>query len=110
MPLLFETGFHRFTRPRILVACSGATQRRRLEARDGLLPADADARIASQMPLEEKLKLADVSLDNDGSLEALQRQVAALAARLRRHAWLHSLVLSPLGCGALLVAALARCL
>jgi dephospho-CoA kinase len=43
--------------------------------RDGSSEADARARMAAQMPLEAKARLADVVLDNNGSLEALERQV-----------------------------------
>ena len=97
MPLLFETGFYRLTRPRVLVACSPDVQRQRLMQRDKLAQAAADARIASQMPLERKRQLADVVLENDASLAQLEQQVQQLARRLRRHAWLHQAVLSPVG-------------
>ena len=97
MPLLFESGFYLLTRPRVLVACSPATQLRRLMQRDALERAAAEARMAAQMPLEAKRRLADVVIENDRSLEALRAQVDALAARLQRHAWLHRWVLSPVG-------------
>lgn len=97
MPLLFETGFYRLTRPRMLVACSPEVQRQRLMQRDKLLQAAADARIASQMPLHQKRQLADVVVDNDGSLEELQHKVDRLVGQLQRHAWLHQWLLSPLG-------------
>lgn len=100
MPLLFESGFSRLTRPTVLVACSADTQLRRLLARDALEAAAAEARIASQMPLADKRRLADVTLDNDGSPAELEHQVHALAARLQRHAWLHRWLLSPVGVGA----------
>ncbi|GBF94146.1 hypothetical protein Rsub_07133 [Raphidocelis subcapitata] len=97
MPLLFETGSHRFTRPRVLVAADAATQLARLAARDGCGDAAARARVAAQMPLEAKARLADVVLDNGGPPEALAPQVDALAARLRRGALLPGLLASPLG-------------
>ncbi len=97
MPLLFETGFWRLTRPRVLVACSPEVQRQRLMQRDTLLQAGADARISSQMPLEAKRRLADVVLDNDGSLEQLRQQVEQLLRQLQRHAFLHTYLLSPVG-------------
>jgi dephospho-CoA kinase len=43
--------------------------------RDGCSAADAQARIAAQMPLEKKVQLADVVLNNDSSLEQLHEQV-----------------------------------
>lgn len=97
MPLLFESGFYLLTRPRVLVACSPATQLRRLMQRDALERAAAEARMAAQMPLEAKRRRADIVLENDGSLQELDKQVEALVARLQRHAWLHRWVLSPVG-------------
>ncbi|KIZ07746.1 dephospho-CoA kinase [Monoraphidium neglectum] len=95
MPLLFETGSHKLTRPRVLVAADPDHQLRRLKERDGSSEADARARMAAQMPLEAKARLADVVLDNNGSLEALERQVDQLARRLRRGALLPGLLTSP---------------
>lgn len=43
--------------------------------RNGLTPEQAEARIASQMPLAAKIALADVVLDNSGDLSTLFRQV-----------------------------------
>jgi len=60
----------------ILVAASPETQRARLVARDGLTPAEADARIRSQLPLEEKRRHARWVIENDGDLEGLRAQVA----------------------------------
>lgn len=97
MPLLFESGFYRLTRPRVLVACSPATQLRRLMQRDALERAAAKARIAAQMPLGAKRRLADVVLENDGSPAELRQQVGQLVAALRRGAWLHCWLLSPPG-------------
>lgn len=44
-------------------------------SRDGSASADAQARMDSQMPLGQKIKMADHVLNNDGSLEQLQQQV-----------------------------------
>lgn len=97
MPLLFETGFARLTSPNVLVACSPAIQLQRLRERDGLAQAAAQARIAAQMPVEAKRRLAGVVLENDGTQQELRAQVEQLVRRLRRHAWLHQCVLSPVG-------------
>ncbi|GAB4817688.1 hypothetical protein N2152v2_004734 [Parachlorella kessleri] len=104
MPLLFETGFFHVTRPRVLVACSAAVQRQRLMRRDQLSQAAAEARMASQMSLERKRRLADIVIENDGTVEQLESDIAELTARLNSGAWLHQLVLSPIG---LTVAAIA---
>ena len=75
MPLLFETGASRLTKPRVLVACDEHTQRQRLMARNGLTAEQASARVGSQMPLEAKRRRADVVMDNSGSQKATQQQV-----------------------------------
>lgn len=50
-------------------------QVRRLIARNQLSPEDALKRVQAQMPMDEKLRLADVVLDNNGSEAELERQV-----------------------------------
>lgn len=80
MPLLFETGFYKLTRPRVLVACGPAVQLQRLMSRDGSSKEAAQARINSQMPLEAKVKLADVVIHNDGDMQELQQQVSQNSA------------------------------
>jgi hypothetical protein len=75
MPLLFETGASRLTKPRVLIACDEHTQLQRLMARNGLSAEQASARVGSQMPLEAKRRRADVVIDNSGSQDATQKQV-----------------------------------
>lgn len=50
--------------------------------RNGLSQAEAEARIASQLPLDEKRKLATHVIDNSGDRENTRRQVLRLHARL----------------------------
>jgi dephospho-CoA kinase len=97
MPLLFETGFNRLTRPVIVVACGRDTQGARLVARDGATDAQAAARIDAQWPTARKTALADIVLDNDGGREALAAQVAAAAAAVKRRAALWGALTSPAG-------------
>ena len=78
MPLLFESGAHRFTRPRVLVACDEQSQQRRLMARGHLTAQQATARMRSQMLLDAKQRLADVVIDNNGSIDATRGQVGSL--------------------------------
>lgn len=77
-PLLFEAGIaSRF--PEIwVVYVAPETQLERLMARDGLERSAALARIASQMPMEQKRALGQVVVDNSGSKEELEAQVARL--------------------------------
>jgi dephospho-CoA kinase len=83
VPLLFEVGLDAVLRPVVLIAAREATQLARIRARDGLSEADARARIAAQLPLEEKRRRADYVLENDGTLESLDAQVSALISKLR---------------------------
>jgi len=74
-PLLFETGIHLWLRPVILVACDIATQKRRLQKRDSLSDAEIEQHLGAQMSLEEKRKLADYVIENNGTLEDLESAV-----------------------------------
>ncbi len=67
--LLVETGIHKSLAALVTVSCSLETQMKRLMGRDGLTRAAAAARIASQFPLEEKVKAADYVIDTEGSPE-----------------------------------------
>lgn len=85
--LLVENGLAGAFAPLVVVAASEATQLARLTARDGLTAAEATARIAAQMPLAAKTRLAAVVIQNDGSLAELLTQadaaLAEVASRLR---------------------------
>jgi dephospho-CoA kinase len=76
-PLLIETGAHRGFPMVVVVTASTPTQIARLVAR-GMDEADARARLAAQMPLEEKARVADVLLDNEGTEAELEAQVDRL--------------------------------
>jgi dephospho-CoA kinase len=81
VPLLVETGLADVLRPLVVVVVDEATQVERTVARDGSSADHARARIASQMPLAEKAKLADHVIDNSGSrLATLERADAVLDA------------------------------
>ena len=60
-----------------VVYCSKQQQLERLMQRDNLTLEQAQARINSQMPIEEKCDRADVVLDNSSTLSALLKQVDA---------------------------------
>lgn len=75
IPLLFEAGLTNQVTEIWVVACTPDQQRQRLMDRNGLTPDQAEARIASQIPLAKKIALADVVLDNSGDLSTLFRQV-----------------------------------
>jgi dephospho-CoA kinase len=83
VPLLFEGNLQQWLRPVILVACDINVQRQRLQARDGLDAAAAQKHIDTQMSLEEKRRLADYVIENDGSLADLESKVRAVLAKIQ---------------------------
>ena len=78
IPLLFEQEYASWFDETWLVYVSRDTQLDRLMKRDYLTIEAAQARLASQWPLEEKKRLASHILDNNGSREQLLSQVASL--------------------------------
>lgn len=73
VPLLYEAGWEGEFGRVVCVACSPAVQRERLRSR-GLDEAEIDRRLAAQMPVEEKMKRANVVLWNDGPKGRLVEQ------------------------------------
>jgi dephospho-CoA kinase len=84
-PLLIEMGTHRDCDVVVVVSASPETQVARSVAR-GMSEADVRARIAAQMPLDERARTADVLIDNEGTLEDLEREVDVLWRQLRQRA------------------------
>lgn len=81
--LLVERKLHERFRPLVVVAASEKTQIARMMPRDGFNEAEARARLRAQLPLEEKVKLADYVINNDGTYPDLKLQVVAVLAHLR---------------------------
>src|ERR1700704_2204821 len=81
--LLIESGIHKKLDGLVVAWCQPQQQLDRLLAR-GLSEAEARRRIAAQLPVQEKLRLATEKIDCSGSLEETRRQVEALATKLRR--------------------------
>lgn len=71
---LVESGMTSILDELWIVIARPEVQRRRLIELRGMSPEEADARLASQ-PSLEKLALADVIIENSGSLATLRRQV-----------------------------------
>src|SRR5262249_23548876 len=80
--LLIEVGAPAAVDRVIVVYAEPAVQRERLMRRDGLDAAEAERRIASQMPLAEKVRLAHYVIDNSDSPEETAAQVRAVHAAL----------------------------
>lgn len=75
IPLLFESKLTYLVQKTLLVYVDQKTQIKRLMERNGFTKEEADARISSQMPLVDKIKLADAMLNNNGTLEETTLQL-----------------------------------
>jgi dephospho-CoA kinase len=72
--LMIETGSYRRYDRVVVVHCLPELQLERLMARDALSREDAERRIRSQMPIEEKRPFADFLVDTSGSIEETLKQ------------------------------------
>lgn len=75
IPLLFESKLSHMVEKTILVYVDEDIQLQRLKNRNQLSEYEAIARIQSQMPLKEKIKLADEVINNNGSIENTKIQL-----------------------------------
>ena len=75
IPLLIENDYQDWFDQIWLVTVSPEVQRQRLMKRNHLSAEEADMRIASQMPLSEKLPYASLVIDNNGSIDDLKEKV-----------------------------------
>ena len=75
--LMIESGGYRRFDVLVVVHCAPEVQRQRLMARNGITSEEADRRIAVQMPQEEKLKYASVSIDTTGTLDDTRSRTEA---------------------------------
>jgi dephospho-CoA kinase len=82
-PLLFEVGLDATLDAVVVVWAPPEVQRARLAARDGLGPAEAEARLAAQLPIDEKAARADFVVENVGAPEDLGEKADRLLADLR---------------------------
>ncbi len=85
-PVLVETGMHTAFDVLIVVSVPERTQIERLMRDRAMSEPAIRARMAAQLPLEAKAEVADVLIDNEGSLADLRRQVERVWADLRQRA------------------------
>lgn len=78
IPLLFESKLTYMVDKTLLVYADRDIQLQRLMDRNSLSLEDAEARIHSQMPLKEKVSLADAVINNNGSLQDTQTQLNSI--------------------------------
>lgn len=74
-PLLLETGMHTAFEVLIVVSTTVETQVDRLMRDRGMSEEAIRSRIAAQAPLEDKAAVADVLIDNEGTVQELEGQV-----------------------------------
>ncbi|ETA79899.1 dephospho-CoA kinase [Youngiibacter fragilis] len=74
-PLLFEEGFEKDMDCSILVYAEAKVQLQRLMKRNEITEEEARRMIRSQMPVREKLELADFVVDNSGDLERTKEEI-----------------------------------
>lgn len=78
-PLVFETGLYKLGFKKILlVTAPTETRLKRIMARDNITREEALKRNNSQMPEDEKARLADIVIDNSGTVEELQQRLVGL--------------------------------
>ncbi len=80
--LMIESGAYRRFDKLIVVHCRPEVQLQRLMSRDGLDREQAEQRIASQMPQEEKKKFADFLIDTSDGFESARQQAEAVFRQL----------------------------
>ena len=82
--LLIETGAYKSKNAVIVVTADELTQLARLMARDQLTESQARARIQAQMPLSEKIKVAQYVIDGGLSMDQLKKEVAHIYQELKQ--------------------------
>ncbi|HLR15768.1 MAG TPA: dephospho-CoA kinase [Bacillota bacterium] len=78
IPLLFESKLTHFVEKILVVSVRPDVQMDRLMKRNTLSKEEAESRIASQIPVQEKETLADAVIDNNGTKEHSYDQLEAL--------------------------------
>ena len=78
IPLLIEAGMKGMVDLVLLVYITPEEQIRRVMARDGFSREEAERRLGAQMPIEEKLRWADIVIRNGGSPEETRREVCTV--------------------------------
>ncbi|HEK9098562.1 TPA: dephospho-CoA kinase [Streptococcus equi subsp. zooepidemicus] len=76
LPLLVELGYQDWFDAIWLLYVDDKTQLKRLMERNQLTELAAKQRIASQLPMSQKKAYADVVIDNNGDLQALETQIS----------------------------------
>ena len=84
-PLLIEAGLERLVDKLIVVSIHKKKQIERALKKASLSEADILKRIKAQIPLKDKIRLADFVIDNNGTIKATKKQIQ----ELRRKLWIN---------------------
>lgn len=84
VPLLVETGFHHEVDRVVVVTSKEAQQVQRLKKRSGLSEEEAIRILSSQLAMDEKVRVADFVIRNEGSIEKTRRSARRVFRELRR--------------------------
>lgn len=82
VPLLIEAGWQDKVDVVLLVYTPAVVQLDRIIRRDGAGRDAAQKRLDAQIPIEEKIRFADLIIRNEGSLDALEEQVEDIWKKL----------------------------
>ena len=82
VPLLFESKMEDIFDKIILVYCNKEEQIKRVMKRNNLSSEEAILRINSQIDIEEKVKLSDFVIINEGTIENINKQVDDIISKL----------------------------
>jgi dephospho-CoA kinase len=83
-PLLIELGYHHKMDKLVVVASTEGQQVQRLRERDGIGPQEARRILSSQISVQEKVKLADFVIRNEGSLEETKTRAKEIFRELKK--------------------------
>jgi dephospho-CoA kinase len=83
-PLLVELGDHRKMDKLIVVTSTQTQQIKRLKERDGTGPEEALRIVSSQMPVEDKVRLADFVIPNEGSFQETKKKTRKVFQELKK--------------------------
>ena len=83
VPLLIEAGMHKNVDKVIVVKINRKEQIRRMKKKFFFSKAEILSRIKAQLPLSDKVRIADFVIDNSGSLQETKKQVE----NIRRQLW-----------------------
>jgi len=82
-PLMIESGSYKRFDKIIVVYCDREMQIDRLMRRNKFTRQEAEARLAAQMPAEEKRKYADFEIDTTGDFETTRQKVIEVYKKLK---------------------------